>query len=263
MGGLLIKSVAWDAPAIAGTRSAIAALTIAIWCRGRLHFTWSRWQLAGAAAYAATVMLFVWANKLTTAANAILLQYTAPVWVGLVAPHLLGERCRPRDWWVVAVTLPGMALFFVDGLSPSGLWGNLVAIASGVAFAAMTLCLRKQKDGSAIESIVLGNVLAALAGLPFIHGPFPDARGWGCLALLGVVQLGFSYIAYAAAVRRATAMEAALVPMLEPVLNPIWVLLAMGETPGPWALAGGAVVLGAVGFRTAAALRERVAPAPS
>jgi drug/metabolite transporter (DMT)-like permease len=257
MGGLLIKSVNWQAPAISATRSIIAALTIVAWYRGRLRFTWTRWQLAGAVAYAGTVVLFVLANKLTTAANAILLQYTAPIYIALAAPWFLGEPSRRRDWWVIAVTLAGMSLFFFDQLSVRGMWGNIVAIASGVFFAGLTLFLRKQKDGSAVESIVLGNLLAALVGLPFIHGPFPDARGWGFLVLMGVVQLGLSYIAYAAAVRRATAMEAALVPMLEPVLNPIWVLLLMGERPGPWALVGGAIVLGAVAFRAVVAIRER------
>ncbi len=262
LGGLLIKGVDWSAPAIAATRSAIAALTIAVFYRGRLRFTWSRWQIAGAVAYAATVMLFVIANKLTTAANAILLQYTAPVYIALAAPWFLGEPSRRRDWLVIAVTLCGMALFFVDRLSTRGIAGNLAAIGSGVSFAALALFLRKQKDGSAVESIVLGNVLAALVGLPFVRGPFPDAAGWGILVVLGVIQLGFSYIAYAVAVRRATAMDAALVPMLEPILNPVWVLLFHGERPGRWALVGGAIVVGAVAARGALSVRERPRAAP-
>ncbi|BET65800.1 DMT family transporter [Opitutales bacterium ASA1] len=262
MGGLLIKGVEWSAPGIAATRSIVAALTIVAFYRGRLRFTWSTWQLAGAAAYAATVLLFVLATKLTTAANAILLQYTAPIYIALAAPWFLGEPSRRRDWWIIAVTLAGMSLFFVEQLSAEGLAGNLVAIASGIAFAALTLFLRKQKDGSAVESIVLGNILAAVIALPFVRGPFPEAAGWGMLLVLGVVQLGLSYIVYAAAIRRATAMDAALVPMLEPILNPVWVLLFLGERPGPWALAGGAVVIGAVAVRAALGARERPPPAP-
>ena len=257
IGGLLIKQVEWHAPAIAATRSAIAALTIAAFYRGRLHFTWSKWQLAGALAYAATVVLFVLANKLTTAANAILLQYTAPVYIAVAAPWFLGEPSRRRDWIVIAITLGGMALFFVDQLSTRGLAGNLVAIASGMSFAALALFLRKQKDGSAVESIVLGNILATLVGLPFFHGPFPSVEEWNLLVMLGVVQLGFSYIAYAAAVRRATAMDAALVPMLEPILNPIWVLLFHGERPRPWALLRDLVVIGTVAVRAVLSARER------
>jgi drug/metabolite transporter (DMT)-like permease len=257
MGGVLIKGVEWHAPAISATRSAIAAATIVIFYRGRLHFTWSRWQIAGALAYAATVMLFVLANKLTTAANAILLQYTAPIYIALLAPWFLGEPSRRRDWVIIGITLAGMALFFFDQLSAKGMAGNLVAIASGVSFAALTLFMRKQKDGSAVESIVLGNLIAAVLGIPFLRGPFPDTNGWMMLAVLGVVQLGLSYIAYAAAVKRATALEAALVPMLEPILNPIWVLLLLHERPGPFALAGGLVVIGAVAARAVLAVRER------
>jgi drug/metabolite transporter (DMT)-like permease len=258
VGGLLIKNVGWSAPAISGARSLIAALTIVLWYRGKLRFTWSRWQIAAAVAYAGTVILFVLANKLTTAANAILLQYTAPIYIALAAPWFLGERNRLSDWIAIVVTLAGMALFFFDQLSMAGMVGNVVAIASGVFFAALALFMRKQKGGSAVESIVLGNLIAALVGVPFMHGPFPDATGWASLAVLGVVQLGVSYIAYSAALRHATAMEAILVPMLEPILNPIWVLLLLGERPGPWAIVGGFIVLGAVAFRAVIAVRDRV-----
>lgn len=262
-GGLLIKSVEWNAPAISATRSAIAALTIAAIYRGRLRFTWSRWQIAAALAYAGTVVLFVLATKLTTAANAILLQYTAPVYIAIAAPWFLGEPSRRSDWIIIVVTLAGMGLFFFDELSARGLAGNLAAIAAGVSFALLTLFLCKQRSGAVVESIVLGNLLAALIGVPFLHGPFPSPAGWGMLAILGVFQLGLSYVAYAAAVRHATAMDVALIPMLEPILNPIWVLLVMGERPGGWAIAGGAVVVGAVTSRAVLAVRSRAPRARS
>lgn len=262
-GGLLIKSVAWSAPAISAVRSLIAAATIALWHRGALRFTWSRWQLGGAAAYAATTLLFVLANKLTTAANAILLQYTAPVFIALAAPWVLGERIRRSDWLVIAITLGGMTLFFRDTLSPEGLAGNLVAIASGVTFAALAICMRKQKDGSPVESIVLGNLLGAAIALPLVRGPVPGMESWLLLGALGVFQLGLSYIAYSAAIKHATAIDAGLVPMLEPILNPVWVILFYGERPGPNALLGGAVVFAAVGLRTVLSLlRDRSQPAP-
>lgn len=262
-GGLLIKSVDWSAPAISAVRSLIAAGTIALWYRGALRFTWSRWQIAAAVAYAATTLLFVLANKLTTAANAILLQYTAPVFIALASPWVLGERIRGSDWMVIVLTLGGMTLFFRDSLSPEGLAGNLVAIASGVTFAALAICMRKQKDGSPVESIVLGNLLGAALALPFVRGPVPGTESWLMLLALGVFQLGLSYIAYSAAMKHATAIDAGLVPMLEPILNPIWVVLFHGERPGPNALLGGAVVFGAVGLRTVLSLRrDRDAPAP-
>lgn len=258
VGGLLIKSVAWSAPAISSARSLIAAATIALWYRGRLRFTWSRWQLGAAAAYAATTLLFVLANKLTTAANAILLQYTAPVFIALASPWALGERIRRSDWIVIVLTLAGMTLFFRDSLSPEGIAGNLVAIGSGVTFAALAICMRRQKDGSPVESIVLGNLLGAALALPFVRGPVPGAESWLMLAGLGVFQLGLSYIAYSAAMKHATAIDAGLVPMIEPILNPIWVLLFQGERPGPNALLGGLVVFVAVGLRTVfSLLRDR------
>lgn len=257
LGGLFIKLVDWHPFAIAGMRSLIAAGAIAIWLRRRVHFTGSRWQIGGAIAYAGTTVLFVLATKLTTAANAILLQYTAPVYVALFAPWWLREPSRRRDWITIAITLAGMVLFFLDDLDFAGMWGNVAAIAAGVAFAAMMLCLRRQKDGSPVETVLLGNLLTALVGMPFVRAPFPDAAGWTVLAVAGVVQLGVSCIVYAHAIRGATAIEAALVPMLEPILNPIWVALFVGETPGGFALAGGAVVLGAVTARAVLAIRER------
>jgi drug/metabolite transporter (DMT)-like permease len=260
LGGLLVKVIHWHPLAISGMRSAIAALVIALVFR-RMRFTWSGVQLWAALAYAGTVTLYVLANKLTTAANAILLQYTAPVHVALFGRWLLGEPADRRDWLTMGAVLAGLALFFLDDLSPAGMLGNLVALGSGFCFGWLTLLLRKQKEGSTIESVFLGNVLAAMIGLPFmLTSPVPDARSWGALLLLGAVQMGMPYVFYALAVRHVAAMEAILVPMIEPVLNPIWVLLLVGERPGALSVAGGAVVLGAVAWRGLSGGRE-LAPA--
>jgi drug/metabolite transporter (DMT)-like permease len=133
-----------------------------------------------------------------------------------------------------------------------------------VAFASMTLLLRKQKDTSPEESIFLGNLLAGLIGLPFIFSAhsLPSARGWIALGLLGVVQLGLSYLLYARAIRHVTALEAVLIPVIEPILNPIWVLLVLGERPGPLSLLGGLIVLAAVTMRTLHSLRAGAIAAP-
>ena len=261
LGGLLIKSVPWPPLAVAGGRGFIAAAFLAAFAP-RFKFTWSAAQLGGAVAYAATTVLFVTANKLTTAANAILLQYTAPVWIALLGAWFLGEKATRADWLTIVVVFAGMALFFFDDVRFSGVAGNLVALASGVAFASMTLLLRKQKDTSAEESIFLGNLLAGVIGLPFIlkAGALPDARGWGALALLGTVQLGLSYLLYARAIRHVTALEAVLIPVIEPILNPIWVLLALGERPGPLSLLGGVIVLTAATWRALHSIRA--APVP-
>ncbi|MFO1372557.1 MAG: DMT family transporter [Candidatus Competibacteraceae bacterium] len=249
LGGVLIKWVNWNSVAIAGVRSLIGAALIGIAFRHELHFTWSFNQLGGAVAYAGTVVLFVIANKLTTAANAILLQYTAPIYVALFSPWFLGERADRRDWLILLVMISGMILFFLDNLTVGGYWGNSIALMSGLCFGWLTLFLRRQKDGSALPSLLLGNLLAGVIGLPFMFQSLPDASSWVGLLLLGVVQLGLPYILYALALRHVRAIEGILIPMLEPVLNPIWVFLTIGEKPSPWAIVGGAIILGAVIFR--------------
>ena len=263
LGGLLIKSVAWPPLAVAGGRGFIAAVFLAVFAP-RFRFTWSAAQIGGAVAYAGTTILFVTANKLTTAANAILLQYTAPVWIALFGAWFLGERAPRADWITIVVVFSGMALFFCDDLQFAGFAGNLVALASGVAFASMTLLLRKQKDTSAEESIFLGNLLAGVIGIPFMLSAhsLPNTRGWIALALLGVVQLGLSYLLYARAIRHVTALEAVLIPVIEPILNPIWVLLVIGERPGPLSLLGGVIVLSAVTLRTLHSLRTNLMTTP-
>ena len=249
LGGLLIKWVDWNPVAIAGMRSLIGAAVIALIVREELRFTGSFEQIGAAVAYAGTVVLFVVANKLTTAANAILLQYTAPVYVALFSPWFLGERARGNDWLSLAVILFGMLLFFGDELSLDGYLGNGVALVSGFCFAWLTLFLRRHREESAISALVLGNLLAGLIGLPFMFQSMPDAMGWIGLLLLGVVQLGLPYVMYALALRHVRAIEGILLPMIEPVLNPVWVFLLLGEAPGPLALLGGAIILGAVIFR--------------
>jgi drug/metabolite transporter (DMT)-like permease len=249
LGGLLIKWVDWNPLAIAGMRSLIGAAVIALVFRKELRFTGSFEQIGAAVAYAGTVVLFVVANKLTTAANAILLQYTAPVYVALFGPWFLGERARRNDWLSMAVILFGMLLFFGDALSLDGYLGNGVALVSGFCFAWLTLFLRRHREESAISALVLGNLLAGVIGLPFMFQSMPDAMSWAGLLLLGVVQLGLPYVMYALALRHVRAVEGILLPMIEPVLNPVWVFLLLGETPGPLALLGGAIILGAVIFR--------------
>jgi drug/metabolite transporter (DMT)-like permease len=259
LGGLLIKRADWPPLAVAGARGVIAAAFLLAFNRRTLRFTWAPAQLGAAVAYTGCTVLFVAATKLTTAANAILLQYTAPVWVALFGAWFLGERTTRADWAAIATVFLGMTLFFSDDLQFAGVVGNTLAVLSGVAFAAMTLLMRKQKNSSAIESIILGNGLAFAIGLPsMLTAPtLPSPGGWLALTLLGVVQLGISYQLYARAIRHVTALEAVLLPVVEPILNPLWVLLAFGERPGPRALAGGAVVLAAVTLRAAASLRAR------
>jgi drug/metabolite transporter (DMT)-like permease len=260
LGGVLIKSVPWPPLAVAGGRGIVAALFLLGTNRG-LNFSFSAPQCWGALGYAGCTVTFCLATKLTTAANAILLQYTAPVWIALLGAAFLGERASRADWITIAAVLGGMVLFFADSLEFGHAVGNLIGLLSGGCFAGMTMALRKQKDGSPVESIILGNLLAFLVGLPWIARAGPlTARGGEALLLLGVVQLGISYWLYARAIRHVTALEAVLIPVLEPILNPVWVLCLVGERPTPLALAGGAVVLTAVTGRAIVAIREGRGP---
>jgi drug/metabolite transporter (DMT)-like permease len=246
--GLLLKMISWNPIAIAGMRSAIATLVLFVFLR-RPHLTWSSAQIGGALAYTATVILFVLANKLTTAANAILLQYTSPIFVALLGAWFLGERATRLDWTTIFVVIGGMTLFFLDDLTTGGLWGNVCAIASGVTFACFVLFMRKQKNDSPLESVFLGNILTVLIGFPFMFEAMPSASSWVGLILAGVIQLGLSQVLYAAAIKHVMALEAILISVVEPILNPVWVLLVVGEAPGPWALLGGFVVLVSVTIR--------------
>ena len=248
-GGVLVKWVTGHPLAISGLRSLIAMPVLLVFLR-RPHFSGSFAQIGAAVAYSATVITFVIATKLTTAANAILLQYTSPIYVALLSGWLLEERADWRDWLTIGVVLGGLCLFFLDRLSASGLAGNLTAIASGLSFAFLLIFLRKQKGGSPMESIVLGNVLTAVIGLPFVFASMPSAEGWLGIALLGIFQLGLPYVLYTRAIRRVTAVEAILIKGIEPILNPLWVYLLVGESPGPWAVLGGAIVLASVTLRS-------------
>ena len=243
LGGVLIKVVHWHPMAIAGMRSAIAAVLIRVVFR-EMTFTWSFDQVGGAVAYALTVLSFVVANKMTTAANVILLQYTAPIHAALFGAWFLRERATRLDWATILFALAGMALFFLDRLTTAGFWGNIVALGSGLSYGWLALFLRRQKSGSPMESVFLGNVLAALAGLPFMFGSVPGTSDWIGLLLLGVVQLGLPYILFAIAIRHVSAVEALLIPMIEPVLNPLWAFLFLAEVPGRMSLLGGLIILG-------------------
>lgn len=254
-GGLFIKSVDWDPFAIAGTRSGIAALVVLAYLR-RPRFRWSLPQLLGAAAYAATVILFVLANKMTTAANAIVLQYACPVYVALMSAAFLGERVSARAWITVAVTLGGILLFFLDRLSPGGFTGNVLAVISGITLAVLVICLRMQKEGSPTESILLGNLLTVAVCAPFMFRSAPSPKGMAALVFLGVFQLGLSYLIYSRAIRHVPALQAIIVPIIEPVLNPVWVFMFMGEAPGPWAIAGAVIVIAAVAVYSALEARR-------
>jgi drug/metabolite transporter (DMT)-like permease len=209
------------------------------------------------------MICFVAANKLTTAANAILLQYTAPLYAAAFGWILLRERAALLDWVTIAVVLGGMALFFMDKLTLGGMRGNVLAIVSGVFFAGAMVSFRAQKDGSSLESILLGHAITFAVSLPFLWKGSPGPAGWAGLLFLGVFQIGISSILLAYGMKHVAALQSLLIAVIEPIFNPVWVFLAVGELPGPRALAGGLVILAAVTARSALSLRSAVRPAAS
>lgn len=247
-GGLLIKSIDLAGPALAGWRSVVAGLFLLALRRFRVARP-SRWTLLGAASFALNTVCFVSATKLTTAANAILLQYTAPVYVLLFSGLLLGERVAPRDWAAIGGALAGVALLVGDRLGGGSLAGDGLALLAGLSFAGTILMLRRTAAADPLQIPLLGSALAALLLAPLMAAQVPAPGQWPLLLALGVGQFGLGYAFYAAGVKRSLASVAVLAAALEPVLNPLWVWLALGERPGALGLAGGALVVAAMLWR--------------
>ncbi len=243
--GVAVKESTLGALALNGGRCAVAALVIWAYLR-KPHFTWSFPQVAGALCYAGVTTLFVLSTQLTTAANAILLQYTAPLWVALFGALYLKEVPRRADYVTMGLIAVGIVLFFSEKLTADGALGNLLALISGIGLAWNTLFLRKQRDGSPLETLLLGNLIAAAIGLPFLATSTPTALDWGIILFLGAVQLGLTFIIYTWAIKQLQALEIILISTLEPILNPIWVVVISGEMPSRMAMAGGALVVVAV-----------------
>jgi drug/metabolite transporter (DMT)-like permease len=258
LAGLFIKLIDWNPFAIAFGRSAIAALFLLAWIR-RPRFTFSLPQIGAALAYSATMLLFIYANKATTSANAILLQYGEPVYVAIIGSFLLKERPRAEHLVAFVFVALGMGLFFAGGLGGGSFLGNAAAVAAGLTFALYAISMRKQKDGSPIESALMAHVFTAavaFVGCLFFPAPRIDARSLAAVAGLGVLQIGLASVLFAVGIKRVTALDSSLIGVLEPVFNPVWVFLATAEAPGGNALAGGALIIAAVVGSTLYSMRR-------
>lgn len=241
-GGMLIKLVDLHPMAIAGIRSSIAAI-IMIPFVNLDKSLFQKNRLLGSLFYSLTVILFVNANKLTTSVNAIFLQFTSPIWVALFSSWFLHIKTRRSDWLTIIVIFLGMGLFFIDNLSTGRLIGNILGLISGITFAGMIVAFKQQEKGAPIGTIFVGNIINCLLCLPFYFLQVPDTKSILGLALLGIFQVGIAYILYAKAIEHLTVIESILIPALEPILNPIWVLIIIGETPSIKALVGGTIVI--------------------
>lgn len=260
-GGAAIKATSLTSWQVAGFRSGVAALAVFALVQGaRRGWGWKLLPLS--AAYAGTLVLFVSANKLTTSANAIFLQSTAPLYVMLLGPLLLREPLRARDLVFMAPVVAGLALFFVGAeqpveTAPDPARGNLLALASGVCWALTVTGMRWMgrgsggEAGSALPMVVVGNLIAFAACLPKalpVAGAGPV--DWAVIGYLGIFQIGVAYILLTSGIRHVGALEASTLLMLEPAINPVWAWAVHGETPSAWAIAGGVLIIGATAART-------------
>ncbi|MEA1882564.1 MAG: EamA family transporter [Candidatus Marinimicrobia bacterium] len=244
LGGVFIKSVDMHPLAITGARSFVAAIVFLIYIR-RPRFIWNKYTIVGVLAYIGMVLMYVTSMKLTTAANAIFLEFTAPIYVVIFGFYILNERVAKFDWLAIGIIFIGLGLFFMDELTIYGLWGNILALGAGVCLALVTVIIRKEKESSAVEIVLFGNLFTAILTAPFVFDAVESSRAseWLILMMLGIIQLGIPYILYTIALKYVPAIDAILVSMIEPVLNPVWVFIFVGEAMGEWAFVGGILVL--------------------
>jgi drug/metabolite transporter, DME family len=258
-GGAGIKVAAFSAFQVSALRSGLAALALLLFVRGRL--VWSPQVGFAAVVYAATLTLFVLATKLTTAANAIFLQSTAPLYVLLLGPLILREHFTRSDLVFLLAIALGTALCFLGRpaaatTAPDPVLGNILGMVCSITWAFTLIALRyverdRTRSGTGMSAVVFGNLFASIAAFPFAW-PLPSASAveWATILYLGVCQIGLAYISLTAAIRHLPALEVSLLLLLEPVLNPVWTWMLRGEHPGMWTIAGGSIILTATALRS-------------
>lgn len=268
-GGLFIKLTTLDAYQVTFFRSLFAAVTVILITR-KDGLKINAFGIFASLIYALLLFLFVWATKKTTAANAIFLQYTAPIYILILGPFIIGEKFHWRDLITVVVVLFGMSLFFVGKLEITDYQGNIAALCSGVLLGLYIMLLKhpKAEDLNPTITVIYGNLflvlLTASSGIRAIPSMVP--LDWFAVIFLGVFQIGISYILFIRGVRGGTRpLDASLIGFIEPLLNPVWVFVFLGERPSQWALLGGAIIITAIAVHTTRQyagqdrLRERAA----
>ena len=249
-GGLFIKLISLDSMELSFFRCAIAAVVFALMFRKRI-LKLNRLALLNSFAYAAVLILFVIATKTTTAANAIFLQSTAPIYVLIFEPLLTKTKWERINIITIVVCFLGMILFFMGDLTPGDIKGNIAALLAGVAFAAFFLGMKKNEPQYGESSIFYGNVIVALICIPFITDMNSiSLQDFAMVSFLGVFQIAFAYALFSYGLKRIIAVEASIISMFEPVLNPIWVFIGYGEVPSFYAIIGGIIIMTAITVRT-------------
>ena len=263
--GLFIKLVDWHPVIIAGSRGFLAALfllAVRIVSRRRQGAGAAKgrpWQIiAGGLSYGATMLTFVVANKLTASANVILLQYTAPVWASILGWLLIREKPHWEHWGALVLVMGGLGLFFREGLAGGAFLGDSLALLSGLFFGANSVFLRMQKDGNPADSMLLAHIICAAVSVPFVfmYPPALNPADTAAILFMGIIQIGLASLLFSFGIKRVRALEAMLIAMIEPVLNPLWVLLVTGEKPSASALLGGSVIIAAVLFSSVVSKRR-------
>lgn len=257
-GGLFIKLISLNAFQLSFYRSIFSALTFVV-LFNRKVFIINIPVILNGLFYAGILILFVIATKLTTAANAIFLQYTAPIYVLILEPILLKTKLRRINVLSVIISFFGMTLFFVDEISPSHFEGNLIALLSGICFAAFLIGIRKSNEVYRIPAIFWGNIFIPILCLSSVIPNFKiDLENFLMVTYLGIFQIGLAYAIFTYSIKRIEGIEAALIAMIEPVMNPIWVYLGYGEKPSPFAILGGLIILSTITMRTILTERKRL-----
>lgn len=257
-GGLLGKLIPWSGLTIAALRGIFAAITIAIY-RRNYRFKFNKPILLAGLSLTITTILFMLANKMTSAANAIVLQYTSPVFIILLTLIIYKQKPRKRDIFAIIGVIIGIGIFFFDQFKSGNYYGDLIALASGLSFAAVFFA-NKLPNASPIDATYLGNLLSIFI-LPFIFidQSFISNQSptiWIYIILMGVFQLGFGYIFFSLGIKQTAATTSSIIATLEPILNPFWVFLILGEVPTPLAIIGGLIVLITVSVYNTIVTRE-------
>jgi drug/metabolite transporter (DMT)-like permease len=250
--GLFIKFINWHPMVIAGLRSAIAAMFMLLVSGKRIFVrrasakTGLLW--AAACTSAATKILYVLANKLTTPANAILLQHSAPVWAIFLAWLLIGEKPSKKQCAALVLVCLGLTVFFANGLGSASFIGDGTALAAGMCFGASMVFLRMNREGSPALCLFLSHCIPVALSIPFIaaNPPVFTAASVAAILFLGIFQVGIASLLYAYSIKRIHTLDAVFIDQLEPVLNPVWVFVATSEIPAHLSIVGGAIIVAAV-----------------
>ena len=247
-GGFIIKLIPWPPLAIAGIRSGLTSIVIYLYARPKT-LSFSKYTWIGSLFYTIMVICFVFGNKMTSAGNVILIQYAAPIYVALFGFYFLGEKSTKIDWLSITLIFFGLGCFFIDELSLDQFKGKLLAIFSGIGFAGLTICMRKEKNDNPIHSILIGNILTFLICSPsYFNGVGYNLNSWIMIIFLGIVQLGIAYILYSTAIKYVSALDAIIYPVIEPIFNPLFAFFFLEESMSNNAIFCGAMVLvGVVG----------------